>query len=43
MNIDVQPTLDYLNWLGCNPYTANLVNAEDVTKSESMTVVEILD
>ncbi|KAL0650868.1 hypothetical protein Bca4012_093559 [Brassica carinata] len=36
MNRDVQPTQDYLNWLGCNPYIANLVNAEEVTKAETM-------
>ncbi|KAF2617424.1 hypothetical protein F2Q68_00040441 [Brassica cretica] len=43
MNRDVQPTQDYLNWLGCNPYIANLVNAEEVTKAETMAVGEIFD
>ncbi|CAN6900998.1 unnamed protein product [Brassica oleracea] len=43
MNRDVQPTQDYLNWLGCNPYIANLVNAEEYLCCATMAVGEIFD
>ncbi|KAF2609304.1 hypothetical protein F2Q68_00044239 [Brassica cretica] len=33
MDYDVQPTIDYFNWLGSNPETEKLVNAEEVTKA----------
>ncbi|XP_013624334.1 PREDICTED: uncharacterized protein LOC106330410 [Brassica oleracea var. oleracea] len=38
MNYDVQPTIDYFGWLGSNPAIAEQVNAEVVTKRESMTI-----
>ncbi|KAH0880208.1 hypothetical protein HID58_067602 [Brassica napus] len=41
MDCDVQPTVDYFNWLGSNPQSAELVNAEVVTKRETLTIGEI--
>nr|VDD20465.1 unnamed protein product [Brassica oleracea] len=38
---DVQPTVDYFSWLGSNPQSAELVNAEVVTKRETLTIGEI--
>ncbi|CAG7898484.1 unnamed protein product, partial [Brassica rapa] len=41
MDYDVQPTIDYFSWLGSNPQRAELVNAEVVTKKETLTIGEI--
>ncbi|CAG7883495.1 unnamed protein product, partial [Brassica rapa] len=42
MDYDVQPTIDYFNWLVCVLSTIHeLVNAEVVTKAETMTIAEI--
>ncbi|KAG2293855.1 hypothetical protein Bca52824_040524 [Brassica carinata] len=41
MNYDVQPTIDYFGWLGSNPAIAEQVNAEVVTKRESMTIGDL--
>nr|VDD58451.1 unnamed protein product [Brassica oleracea] len=41
MDCDVQPTVDYISWLGSNPQSAELVNAEVVTKRETLTIGEI--
>ncbi|KAF3544892.1 hypothetical protein DY000_02005270 [Brassica cretica] len=41
MNYDVQPTIDYVGWLGSNPAIVEQVNAEVVTKRESMTIGEL--
>ncbi|KAF2568519.1 hypothetical protein F2Q68_00024357 [Brassica cretica] len=41
MGYDVQPTIDYFSWLGSNPDIAEQVNAEVVTKRETMTIGEI--
>ncbi|KAF2607581.1 hypothetical protein F2Q68_00044673 [Brassica cretica] len=41
MDYDVQPTIDYFGWLGSNPAIAEQVNAEVVTKRETMTIGEI--
>uniref|UniRef100_A0A0D3CI79 Replication factor A C-terminal domain-containing protein n=1 Tax=Brassica oleracea var. oleracea TaxID=109376 RepID=A0A0D3CI79_BRAOL len=41
MDYDVQPTIDYFSWLGSNPYISEQVNAEVVTKRETMTIGEI--
>ncbi|CAF2141800.1 unnamed protein product [Brassica napus] len=41
MDYDVQPTIDYFAWLGANPHIAEQVNAEIVTKRETMTIEEI--
>ncbi|CAN6899291.1 unnamed protein product [Brassica oleracea] len=41
MDYDVQPTIDYFSWLGSNPQIAELVNAEVVTKRETLTIGEI--
>ncbi|CAN6867097.1 unnamed protein product [Brassica oleracea] len=41
MDYDVQPTIDYFSWLGSNPDIAEQVNAEVVTKCETMTIGEI--
>ncbi|KAG2272018.1 hypothetical protein Bca52824_066573 [Brassica carinata] len=41
MDCDVQPTVDYFSWLGSNPQSAELVNAEVVTKRETLTIREI--
>ncbi|KAF3566143.1 hypothetical protein DY000_02018953 [Brassica cretica] len=38
MDIDVQPTRDYLNWLGSNSGVANEVIADVVTKPETVTL-----
>ncbi|CAN7054435.1 unnamed protein product [Brassica oleracea var. botrytis] len=43
MDYDVQPTIDYLGWLGSNPQSAECVNAEVVTKRETLTIAEIFD
>ncbi|KAF8101846.1 hypothetical protein N665_0201s0159 [Sinapis alba] len=39
---DIQPTIDYVNWLSSNPETAKRVNADEVTKVETMTIGQIL-
>ncbi|KAL0758818.1 hypothetical protein Bca101_074968 [Brassica carinata] len=41
MDYDVQPTIDYFGWLGSNPAIVEQVNAEVVTKRETMTIGEI--
>ncbi|CAN7049476.1 unnamed protein product, partial [Brassica rapa subsp. trilocularis] len=41
MDYEVQPTIDYFSWLGSNPAIAEQVNAEVVTKRETMTIGEI--
>ncbi|KAL0751592.1 hypothetical protein Bca101_033595 [Brassica carinata] len=41
MDIDVQPTRDYLNWLGSNSGVANEVIADVVTKPETVTLGEL--
>ncbi|KAG2251801.1 hypothetical protein Bca52824_081937 [Brassica carinata] len=41
MDYDVQPTIDYFGWLGSNPAIAEQVNAEVVTKRETMAIREI--
>ncbi|XP_013607784.1 PREDICTED: uncharacterized protein LOC106314461 [Brassica oleracea var. oleracea] len=41
MDYDVQPTIDYFGWLGSNPDIAEQVNAEVVTKRETMAIGEI--
>nr|VDD10773.1 unnamed protein product [Brassica rapa] len=41
MDYDVQPTIDYFGWLGSNPAIAEEINAEVVTKRETMTIGEI--
>ncbi|KAF2543378.1 hypothetical protein F2Q68_00031369 [Brassica cretica] len=45
MDYDIQPTIDYLNWLvfilGSNPEIAYLVNEKVLTKAETMTIREI--
>ncbi|KAF3501870.1 hypothetical protein F2Q69_00041138 [Brassica cretica] len=38
---DIQPTIDYFNWLTSNPETANRVNADEVTRVETMTIGQI--
>ncbi|KAH0883139.1 hypothetical protein HID58_059235 [Brassica napus] len=41
MDIDVQPTRDYLNWSGSNSGVANEVIADVVTKPETVTLGEL--
>ncbi|KAF2567980.1 hypothetical protein F2Q68_00026054 [Brassica cretica] len=41
MDVDVQPTKDYLEWLNSNSDIANRVAAEVVTKPETMTLEEL--
>ncbi|KAL0788850.1 hypothetical protein Bca101_005096 [Brassica carinata] len=41
MDIDVQPTRDYLDWLGSNSGVANEVIADVVTKPETVTLGEL--
>ncbi|KAG2321788.1 hypothetical protein Bca52824_015001 [Brassica carinata] len=43
MDIDVQPTRDYLNWLGSNSGVANEVIADVVTNPETVTLATIDD
>ncbi|KAF2537282.1 hypothetical protein F2Q68_00019741 [Brassica cretica] len=38
---DIQPTIDYFNWLTSNPEIANRVNADEVTRVETMTIGHI--
>ncbi|KAL0875482.1 hypothetical protein Bca101_025187 [Brassica carinata] len=40
-DLDVQPTRDYLTWLGLNSDVANRVNADIVTKAETATIGEL--
>ncbi|KAF8099654.1 hypothetical protein N665_0240s0027 [Sinapis alba] len=40
-DLDVQPTRDYLTWLGSNTDVANRVNADIVTKAETVTIGEL--
>ncbi|WZY77845.1 hypothetical protein YC2023_024229 [Brassica napus] len=41
MDTDVQPSRDYLGWLGSNSEIANKINAEVVTKPETATLEEL--
>ncbi|CAF1705497.1 unnamed protein product [Brassica napus] len=41
MDYDVQPTIDYFNWLGSNPEIAKQVSADVVTKCETLTIADI--
>ncbi|KAF2533557.1 hypothetical protein F2Q70_00033024 [Brassica cretica] len=41
MDNDVQPTIEYFTWLGCNPDTAKQVSAEVVTKRETLSIADI--
>ncbi|KAF3486672.1 hypothetical protein F2Q69_00055607 [Brassica cretica] len=41
MDNDVQPTKDYLTWLGSNPEIANQVSADVITKRETLTIADI--
>ncbi|KAF8052063.1 hypothetical protein N665_1615s0007 [Sinapis alba] len=41
LDMDVQPTRDYLAWLGSNSDIANSVNADIVTKTETATIGEL--
>ncbi|CAF2056994.1 unnamed protein product [Brassica napus] len=41
LDYDVQPTKEYIGWLGRNPDIAKQVNAEVVTKTETLTIGEI--
>ncbi|CAN6986459.1 unnamed protein product [Brassica rapa subsp. trilocularis] len=41
MDYDVQPTIDYFNWLGSNPEIAKQVSADVVTKRETLTIADI--
>ncbi|KAH0850729.1 hypothetical protein HID58_095289 [Brassica napus] len=38
---DIQPTIDYFNWLTSNPEIENRVNADEVTRVETMTIGQI--
>ncbi|KAG2311106.1 hypothetical protein Bca52824_022663 [Brassica carinata] len=40
-DLDVQPTRDYLTWLSSNSDVANRVNADIVTKTETVTIGEL--
>ncbi|KAG2307673.1 hypothetical protein Bca4012_083334 [Brassica carinata] len=42
VDMDVQPTREYLAWLESNSEVANRVNAEIVTKAETATIGELL-
>ncbi|KAG2251396.1 hypothetical protein Bca52824_081532 [Brassica carinata] len=41
MDYDVQPTINYFDWLSSNPQSAERVDAEVVTKRETLTIGEI--
>lgn len=41
MDTDVQPTRDYLSWLGSNSDIAWKIKAEIVTKPEAVTIAEL--
>ncbi|CDY38957.1 BnaA04g13780D [Brassica napus] len=41
LDYDVQPTKEYIGWLGSNPDIAKQVNAVVVTKTETLTIGEI--
>ncbi|CAN7015691.1 unnamed protein product, partial [Brassica rapa subsp. trilocularis] len=41
LDLDVQPTRDYLTWLGSNSEVANMINAEIVAKAETVTIGEL--
>ncbi|XP_013607567.1 PREDICTED: uncharacterized protein LOC106314193 [Brassica oleracea var. oleracea] len=41
MDYDFQPTIDYFGWLSSNPAIAEHVDAEVVTKRETMTIGEL--
>ncbi|WZZ79269.1 hypothetical protein YC2023_099841 [Brassica napus] len=41
LDLDVQPTKDYLAWLGSNSEAANRINADIVTKAETVTIGEL--
>lgn len=38
---DIQPTIDYFSWLNSNPELAKRVNADGVTRAETMTIGQI--
>ncbi|KAG2329486.1 hypothetical protein Bca52824_000666 [Brassica carinata] len=38
---DIQPKIDYCNWLSSNPEIAKRVNADEVTRAETMTIGKI--
>ncbi|KAG2316076.1 hypothetical protein Bca52824_019198 [Brassica carinata] len=38
---DIQPTIDYFSWLNSNPEIAKRVNADEVTRAETMTIGQI--
>ncbi|KAG2307392.1 hypothetical protein Bca52824_027140 [Brassica carinata] len=42
LDLEVQPTRDYLTWLSSNSAVANRVNADIVTKTETVTIGELL-
>ncbi|KAH0899005.1 hypothetical protein HID58_048573, partial [Brassica napus] len=41
INKDIQPTIDYFNWLSSNPLIAKRVNADEVIRVETMTIGQI--
>ncbi|CAN7022322.1 unnamed protein product [Brassica rapa subsp. trilocularis] len=41
LDLDVQPTRDYLTWLGSDSDVANRVNPDIVTKAETVTIGEL--
>nr|VDD64215.1 unnamed protein product [Brassica oleracea] len=41
LDLDVQPTKDYLAWLGSNSEVSNRINADIVTKAETVTIGEL--
>ncbi|KAG2314997.1 hypothetical protein Bca52824_018119 [Brassica carinata] len=42
LDLEVQPTRDYMTWLSSNSAVANRVNADIVTKTETVTIGELL-
>ncbi|KAG5398258.1 hypothetical protein IGI04_020072 [Brassica rapa subsp. trilocularis] len=38
---DIQPTIDYFSWLSSNPQIGKQVNADEVTRVETMTIGQI--
>ncbi|KAG2284194.1 hypothetical protein Bca52824_055414 [Brassica carinata] len=40
-DLDVQPTKDYLAWLGSNSEVSNMINTDIVTKAETVTIGEL--
>ncbi|KAH0837362.1 hypothetical protein HID58_092390, partial [Brassica napus] len=41
LDLDVQPTRDYMTWLGSNTDVANRVNPDIVTKAETVTIGDL--